>query len=351
MHRLTIAGHAGSRAKGVQVLNCLDGKYKADIFHDAQVGLSAPQRRIPCKYFYDARGSELFEEICLLPEYYPTRIELAILRAIAPDIMNTSAHRDLVELGSGATVKIRTLLDAAENYSRNSMRYIPVDISESAIRGACDHLLTLYPELQVLGIVADFTRQLDVIPIERPTMICFLGGTIGNMEPEESVSFLREIARNLKPDDRVMVGFDMLKERYVIEPAYNDSRGVTAKFNKNILRVLNSQLKAEFDERDFEHLAFLNNAESRIEMHLVANKDVQVNIQSIGLEIEMKKGETIHTENSRKFTRTNVENMAKQAGLCIQGWHSDSNGWFSLVLMGQRGASLLRRTGGQDALQ
>lgn len=334
MYGPTKSGLAGLDTKGFRVVNRLDGKYEAGISCDAQAGLTALQKRIPCKYFYDAHGSELFEEICRLPEYYPTRTELAILRAIAPDIMNTSAHRDLVELGSGATVKIRTLLDAAGKHNRNSMRYIPVDISESAIRDACDHLVTLYPELQVLGIVADFTHQMDVIPTERPLTVCFLGGTIGNMDPEESLSFFREIARNLKPGDRVMVGFDMVKDRCVMEAAYNDSRGVTARFNKNILRVLNTQLKADFRESDFDHLAFFNDAESRIEMHLVANKDVQVTIHSIGLQIEMRQGETIHTENSRKFTKTNVENMATQAGLCIQGWHSDSNEWFSLVLMG-----------------
>jgi L-histidine N-alpha-methyltransferase len=247
--------------------------------------------------------------------------------------MNDFACRDLIELGSGATVKVRILLDAAGKHSRGSMRYIPVDISESAITGACDDLLALYPELHVLGIVADFTQQMDAIPIEHPSMICFLGGTIGNMDPEESTAFLRGISQNLKPGDRVMVGFDMVKDRCLMEAAYNDSRGITARFNKNILGVLNHQLEADFDDGDFDHLAFFNGAESRIEMHLVANKDVHVRIQSIGLEIEMERGETIHTENSRKFTKESIEDMAGQAGLAIQSWHSDGDGWFRLVIM------------------
>jgi len=327
-----------SEANGVRVLNRLDGKYKAGISYDAQLGLTASQKRIPCKYFYDARGSGLFEEICRLPEYYPTRTELSILKTIAPGIMNGFLHKDLVELGSGATAKIRILLDAAGRLNRASMRYIPVDISESAIAGACDALPSLYPELQVLGIVADFTHQFDAIPIERPSMICFLGGTIGNMELEESVAFLRGISQNLKSDDRVMVGFDMVKERSILETAYNDSQGITADFNKNILGVLNNQLGADFDERYFDHLAYFNKAESRIEMHLVANRDVRVNIRSIGLEMEMKKGETIHTENSRKFTRESIEDMACQAGLAVQKWHSDDDGWFCLVMMGPYGS-------------
>ena len=323
-----------SGTKELRMLNFLDGKYRAEISCDARLGLSAPQRWIPCKYFYDARGSEIFEDICRVPEYYPTRAELSILKAVAPEIMRAFAHKDLVELGSGATAKIRILLDAAGKHNRGTIRYIPVDISESAIAGSCEDLLVSYPELPVLGIIADFTHQLDAIPIGRPRMICFLGGTIGNMEAEEGASFLRDIAGNLKPDDSVLVGFDLLKDRSVMEAAYNDSRGVTARFNKNILRVLNNELKADFDETDFDHLAFFNDAESRIEMHLVANRDVRVYIAAIGMQIGIKKGESIHTENSRKFTSACIEDMADRAGLCIKESYSDSNEWFSVVLMG-----------------
>lgn len=315
------------------MLNYLDGQYGAKISYDAQVGLTAPQRWMPCKYFYDARGSAIFEEISRLPEYYPTRAELSILRTNAPEIMTTLAHKDIIELGSGATAKIRILLDAAGRRHRRTMRYIPVDISESAIKAACRDLLAPYPELQVLGIVADFTHQLDAVPVERPLIICFLGGTIGNMDPEDGILFLEHIARHLKPGDSVLVGFDLVKDRSVMETAYNDSQGVTASFNKNMLRVLNHQLKANFDERDFDHLAFFNESESRIEMHLVANRDVWVDIPTIGLGIAMKKGETIHTENSRKFTYASVDNMANRAGLHIQQWYSDSDDWFSVALM------------------
>jgi L-histidine N-alpha-methyltransferase len=339
MHGSMISRQEKSGTTKVRVLNPLDSRYKAGISHDAQVGLTASEKWIPCKYFYDSRGTELFEEICTLPEYYPTRTELSILRTIAPSVMSGFVHGDLVELGSGDTTKIRTLLDASCRHNRCSIRYIPVDISQSAIARACDDLLSLYPGLQVLGIVADFTCQLEAIPIEHPSIVFFLGGTIGNMEPAESMSFLRNMACILGPDDKVMVGFDMAKDQCLLETAYNDSRGVTARFNKNILRVLNSELQADFDETDFDHLAFFNHAESRIEMHLVANRHVQVSIRSIGLEIDMKKGETIHTENSRKFTRENIGEMAAQAGLHVQEWYSDSSKWFSLVLMGRNGVA------------
>ncbi len=339
MHGSMVSRQEKSGTAKVRVLNPLDSRYKAGISHDARVGLTAPQRWIPCKYFYDSRGTELFEEICTLPEYYPTRTELSILRTIAPSVMGDFVKGDLVELGSGDTTKIRTLLDASHRHNRYSIRYIPVDISQSAIARACDDLLSLYPELQVLGIVADFTYQLDAIPIEHPSIVFFLGGTIGNMEPEESMSFLRNMAHSLGPDDKVMVGFDMAKDQCLLEAAYNDSRGVTARFNKNILRVLNSELQADFDERDFDHLAFFDHAESRVEMHLVANRHVRVSIHSIGLEIDIRKGETIHTENSRKFTRENIGEMATQAGLHVQEWYSDSSEWFSLVLMGRNGVA------------
>ncbi|GAG07486.1 unnamed protein product, partial [marine sediment metagenome] len=243
-------------------------------------------------------------------------------------------HKDLVELGSGGNLKIQTLLDAAGESNRATLRYIPVDISKSAIVEAAQGLLERYPELQVLGVVADFTSQLDVLPTERPLMFCFLGSTIGNMDEDESIAFLQSISRKMQPDDRLLVGFDMVKSRGAMEAAYNDSRGVTAEFNKNVLNVLNNELNADFDLSHFDHLAFFNEAGSRIEMHLMANRDISVKLESIDMEVEFKRGETIHTENSRKFTKKSIEDMAARAGLCIQNCHSDRDGWFSLVVMG-----------------
>jgi L-histidine N-alpha-methyltransferase len=322
-----------SEPRSVKILNYLDGKYENDIARDAREGFGASQKYVPCKYFYDARGSKLFEDICHLPEYYPTRTELSILREIAPEIMGTFAHKDLVELGSGASLKIRMLLDAAGAPNRAGMRYIPVDISESVIIETAEDVLECYPELQVLGVVADFTCQLHLIPTVRPLTLCFLGSTIGNMEEDESILFLRSVSDNIKPDDRLLVGFDMVKSRETMEAAYNDSRGVTSEFNKNVLNVLNNELKAGFDPSDFDHLAFFNEAESRIEMHLRANRDIRVKLEAIDMELKLEKGATIHTENSRKFTQKSIEDMANQAGLSIQNWYSDPDDWFSLVLM------------------
>lgn len=333
MSHTTTVNTGKSKRRLVETLNYLDGKYKNDIAREIREGLTASQKYIPCKYFYDTRGSKLFEEICQLPEYYPTRTEISILRDIAPELMRTVAHKDLVELGAGANLKIRILLNAVGKSSRATLRYIPIDISQSAVIGASHGLLERYPELQVLGIIADFTSQLDVIPTERTLIFFFLGSTIGNMEQDETISFLQSISANMKPDDRLLVGFDMVKARKTIEAAYNDSMGVTAEFNKNILNVLNNELNADFDLSHFDHLAFFSEDCDRIEMHLRANRDISVKLKSIDLEIEFKKGETIHTENSRKFTKESIGDLASRAGLSIQNWYSDPAGWFSLVVM------------------
>lgn len=325
---------SGPKARTIEILNHLDGKFNNDIAKDIREGLTASQKYIPCKYFYDARGSKLFEDICQLPEYYPTRIELSILRKIAPTLARAFAHRDLVELGSGANLKIRTLLDATSERCRATMRYVPVDISESAIVEASRGLLERYPELEVLGVVADFTCQLDVLPTERALMLCFLGSTIGNMGEDECMSFLQDISGIMKPDDTLLVGFDMVKPREVLESAYNDSKGVTAEFNRNVLNVVNVALNADFDLSNFDHVAFFSERESRIEVHLRANRNCSVRLKSLDLEVEFREGETIHTENSRKFTRQGIEHVAKQAGLHIRDWYSDPDEWFSLVLMG-----------------
>ena len=333
MSHTTTVNTGKSKRRLVETLNYLDGEYKNDIGREIREGLSASQKYIPCKYFYDARGSKLFQEICQLPEYYPTRTEISILRVIAPELMETFAYKDIVELGSGANLKIRILLDAVDKSVRATLRYIPVDINESTVIEASRGLLERYPEVQVLGIVADFTSQLDVIPTERRLMFCFLGSTIGNMGEDETISFLQSISENMKPDDRLLVGFDMVKTRETVEAAYNDSKGVTAEFNKNILNVLNNELNANFDPSHFDHLAFFNEDCNRIEMHLRANRDISVKLNAIDLETELKKGETIHTENSRKFTKKSIGDLASRAGLSIQNWYLDPAGWFSLVVM------------------
>ena len=331
-----MTGVVESRPRALEILDCLDGEYSNNIARDIRDGLTSSPRYIPCKYFYDARGSRLFEEICRLPEYYPTRTEISILREIAPHLMETLDYSDLVELGSGSSLKISILLDAISETNRASMRYIPVDISESAVIESSKDLLERYPELPVLGVVADFMCQSDVLPAERPKMLCFLGGTIGNMEEGDSISFLRAVSGNMRSDDTLLVGFDMVKSREIVEAVYNDSRGLTSEFNRNILNVVNNKLNADFKPHLFEHLAFFNESESRVEMHLRASRDVSVRLESIDMEVEFKEGETIHTENSRKFTIQGIEDMVDRAGLYVQDWYMDADGWFSLVLMGRK---------------
>ncbi len=315
-------------------MNYPKGPNGSEIFSDLAAGLTSRQKFIPCKYFYDARGSMLFEAICRLPEYYPTRTEMALLKEIAPRMVGTLNHKDLVELGSGADRKIGILLRAASQDTRITLRYIPVDISEAAVKNSSLNLKTLFPELTVMGIVADFTSRIEALPTERPTVFLFLGSTIGNFDANESVLFLRNIAAVMKPEDTLLVGFDMIKPFPIIEAAYNDAQGVTAEFNKNILRVVNKELRADFNPSCFDHLAFFNENYSRIEMHLKANRDVTVRIDSLNTTLEINEGETLHTENSRKFTKESIEQMAAMAGLTIQDWFKDTDQWFSLVLMG-----------------
>lgn len=322
-----------SNSRPIQILNCLQGKYENQIAEDVRKGLMSSQKAIPSKYFYDARGSKLFEDICKLPEYYLTRIEISILENIAPEFTQILRHKDLVELGSGADLKIRTMLDTVGRETRATLRYIPVDISESAISNALQSLLELYPELEVLGIVADFTCQINVIPSHRPAIFCFLGSTIGNFDKEETMVFLRNVAEAMKLEDRLLIGFDMVKSQEILEAAYNDSEGVTAEFNKNILNVVNGSLHGNFDPCSFDHLAFYNEKYQRIEMHLKANCDFSARLKALDLEVDFTAGDTIHTEISRKFKRDEIEELASHAGLRIANWHTDSDEWFSLVEM------------------
>ncbi|MFC1943881.1 L-histidine N(alpha)-methyltransferase [Chloroflexota bacterium] len=317
----------------INTVNCLDATYSDDIARDIREGLTASQKYIPCKYLYDARGSKLFEEICLLPEYYPTRTEVAILEEIAPELMRPYIPRDLIELGSGADRKIRIMLDAAGEAVRSVMRYIPVDISESAITESSLNLIDIYPEMEIIGVIGDFTCRIEGIPSDRPRLFCFLGGTIGNLDEQESINFLKNISTHMRGDDTLLIGFDMVKPIETVEVAYNDAQGITAEFNRNVLNVINNELGADFDPSHFDHLAFFNIDRSRIEMHLRANRDVWVRLESIGMEVEFEEDETIHTENSRKFTRGSIEHMANQAHLSIQNSYTDPKGWFSLLEM------------------
>ncbi len=322
-----------SRVKSsrIEILDRLDNVYKSAIKKDVSHGLTTSQKFIPSKYFYDARGSKLFEEICCLPEYYPTKTEMSILKHFARDIMSSFNNGDLVELGSGANSKIRVLLDAVDESEMSTIRYIPVDVSKTALIAASEELLDAYPGLKVTGIVADFTRHADVIPHDRDKLIVFFGSTIGNFNEEEAVTCLRRISDSMKHGDRFLFGLDMLKSKETLEAAYNDSKGITSEFNKNVLSVLNRELNADFNPSHFDHIAFFNEEKERVEMHLRANRRMSIEISDLKLMVELQKGETIHTEVCRKFSRASAEQMICEADLNITQWYSDPGERVSLV--------------------
>lgn len=295
-------------------------------------GLTDKQKKIPSKYFYDAAGSKLFEEICRLPEYYPTRTELSILKRCASQIMGGFNEGDIVELGSGANWKIRTLIDSINEHERKHLRYVPVDVSRTALMEASEEMLEIYPALSIVGIVADFNFQLKLTP-DRQRLFLFLGSTIGNLDEKESVRFLENVAGMMGKGDRFLLGLDMLKPVEIIEAAYNDSKGVTAKFNKNALKVLNREFDANFDLSHFDHHAFFNREKERVEMHLRANRNVKVEIGELDFALEMEKGDTIRTEICRKFSRESAGKMADSAGFKIAEWYTDEKGWFSLAML------------------
>jgi L-histidine N-alpha-methyltransferase len=322
------------KQKRIEIRSHLEKTYNNNIAHDALRGLTAQQKYIPSKYFYDSRGSRLFDEICCLPEYYPTRTEMSILEQASTEIMSSFGRGDIVELGSGANRKIRLLLDSVSKSRRTDYRYVPVDVSQSALISASEELLEIYPELEVFGIVADFTAHLDAIPSERPRLIIFLGSTIGNFNERERTDFLRLLAASMKPEDRVLIGFDMIKPGKTLEAAYNDSRGITSAFNKNLLNVLNRELNAEFDPSRFTHVAFFNEERGRVEMHLQAKQDMEVNVNDLELTVEFNKDETIHTEICSKFSKEDIRKMAADVGLGIHQWFFDPKGWFSLTELG-----------------
>ncbi len=319
------------KSSSIEILNRLDNIYKNGLRKDISHGLTTLQKFIPCKYFYDARGSYLFEEICCLPEYYPTKTEVSILKHFAPDIISSFNNGDLVELGSGANSKIRVLLDAVDKSELSTIRYVPVDVSKTALIAASAELLDVYPGLKVTGIVADFTRHADVIPHDRDKLIVFFGSTIGNFNEEDAVTFLRRISDSMKPGDRFLFGLDMLKSKETLEAAYNDSKGITSEFNKNVLSVLNRELNADFNPSHFDHVAFFNEEKERVEMHLRANRRISIEIRDLDLMVELQKGETIHTEICRKFSRASAEQMIYESGFNITQWYSDPGEWFSLV--------------------
>ncbi|MCW2633038.1 MAG: histidyl-tRNA synthetase [Pseudonocardia sp.] len=280
-----------------------DADAEAALRWDAWVGLTARPKQLPPKWFYDARGSELFELITELPEYYPTRTERALLHEHAAEIAAVTAAGGvdtLVELGSGSSEKTRLLLDAL-SAAGPLRRYVPQDVSESALRGACDALLEDYPKLVVHGVVGDFTRHLDLLPTTGQRLVAFLGGTMGNLQPAERATFLAAARAAMRPGEYLLLGAGLVTDPDVLVAAYDDAAGVTAEFNRNVLAVLNRQLGAEFDLDDFEHVARWDAEQEWIEMRLRARRSMTVRVRELELDVPFAAGEEMRTEISAKF--------------------------------------------------
>jgi L-histidine Nalpha-methyltransferase len=298
---------------------------------DARLGLTSTPKWLSPKWFYDARGSDLFEEITRLPEYYPTRAERSILAAHARDIARRTGAHTLVELGSGSSEKTRLLLDALVTEG-TLVEFVPLDVSENALRTAAMALHTDYPSLSIHAVVADFTEHLGRIPGQNPRMIAFLGGTIGNLLPDERAAFLRDLRATLSPGEWLLLGTDLVKDPNVLVTAYDDAAGVTAAFNRNALSVLNRELGANFDVESFEHVAIWDPQNEWIEMRLRSRTAAQVTLSEINLDIVLEPGEEIRTEISAKFRRQRIDRELAGAGFTLDSWWTDPAGRFALSL-------------------
>jgi L-histidine Nalpha-methyltransferase len=325
-----IAGEAAEPA--IKIDSHLDGAQDRSLADDVLDGLTRPLKELPPKHFYDERGAELFDRICELPEYYPTRAERAILEAEADTLAELTEAAELVELGSGTAAKTRVLLDALYEFG-TLRRYVPVDVTESMVRECAQALTEEYPGLMVHGVIGDFERHLNHIPeAVGPRVVAFLGGTIGNFLPGSRRRFLRAIARLLGPEDYLLMGTDLVKDPDVLEAAYDDAQGVTAEFNRNVLRVVNRELDANFDPDDFEHVARFDREQEWIEMRLRARRQHTTHVRALDLPVSFQAGEELRTEISAKFTPERLRGDFSAAGLELVRWLTDPDELFALTL-------------------
>ena len=298
-------------------------------------GLTSTPRWLPSKYHYDARGSELFEQITRLPEYYPTRTEKRILERVADEIVAEIMPRALVEYGSGSASKTRVILDAMRRLGVLE-GYGAVEVSESALVGSLEALSERYPGLRVEGVIADFESDVELPFAELPRLILFLGSTIGNLTHLQGTEFARGVAARMAPEDGFLVGYDLVKDVALLEAAYNDAAGVTEQFSLNLLRVVNRELEGDLRLEDFRHVAVFNQDEARIEAYLVALRPVRARLAAIDLQLTLEKGERIRTEYSHKYTRDSATRMLEAAGLELVRWETDPDDFFAIALSRRR---------------
>jgi len=316
----------------IRIDSHLDGAHERSLADDVLDGLTRPFKELPPKHFYDARGAELFDQICELPEYYPTRAERSILEQTAEELAALTGAAELVELGSGTASKTRVLLDALQQ-AGTLRRYIPVDVTEQMVRECAAQLTEEYPGLQVHGVIGDFERHLGEVPASAgPRIVAFLGGTIGNFPPGSRRRVLRQISKLLDREDHLLLGTDLVKDPAVLQAAYDDAQGVTAEFNRNVLRVLNRELDADFEPEDFDHVALFDPEHEWIEMRLRARREHTTLVRELDLPVHFEEGEEMRTEISAKFTSERIEGDLAAAGLELVRLFTDPDGLFALTL-------------------
>jgi L-histidine Nalpha-methyltransferase len=311
----------------------LDADASAAMAEDVRAGLTTSPKELSPKYFYDERGSQLFERITELPEYYPTRREREILAGRSAEILAAAGGPGtLVELGSGSAAKTRHLLSAMRD-AGSLETYVPVDISEEITHETAESLVEEYPGLEVRGLVCDFESDLELIHSDGGArLLAFLGGTIGNLYPGERREFLTRIAGLFGPGDHLLLGTDLVKETARLEAAYDDAAGITAEFNKNVLHVLNRELAADFAVDAFEHVARFDAREERMDIRLRSLAEQSVHLAGLDLTVEFAAGEEMRTEISAKFTRQRLECVYSESGLQMCGWFTDAAGDYALSL-------------------
>lgn len=303
---------------------------RQQMVRDVRLGLTRSPKQLSPKYFYDERGSELFEEITQLSEYYLTRAERALLEQKIGEIVRTARPCSLVELGAGSATKTHIILD--EMIANGCAEcYVPVDVSKDFLEATAIQLRADYPNVRITPVASDITEAFALPPVASPTLVAFLGSTIGNFSREQAIQLLSHMSRSMGPTDRFLLGADLIKDPEIINRAYNDSKGVTAAFNLNVLNRLNRELNANFPIDGFDHRAFYNSEQHRVEMHLIARRPVKVVIPEIG-EISFEKGESIRTELSYKYDRPMLEDILSASGLAIEQWMPADDGSFVLAL-------------------
>ena len=303
---------------------------RQQMVRDVRLGLTKSPKELSPKYFYDERGSELFEEITQLPEYYLTRAERSLLEQRIPEIITAVRPCSLVELGAGSATKTRLILDEMRS-SGCAECYVPIDVSKEFLEATSLQLAADYADIRITPVVSDITEPFTLPPLASPTLMAFLGSTIGNFPREPAIRLLSHVAGVMGPSDRFLLGADLRKDPEIINRAYNDSKGVTAAFNLNVLERLNRELGADFPVSDYDHKAFYSSEHHRIEMHLIARNAHKVVIPEIG-EIQFRQGESIRTELSYKYDRATLEDILKVAGLVMEKWMPADDGSFALAL-------------------